>query len=95
MKRFAEGQTHPGNFPLVTGRNNEGQQLMTSPVITVKSDTTVYEIARLLTTHCINNVPVINEEDQVIGVVSKDDLFLKQRRLRLKHIQVIHGEIPE
>lgn len=61
----------------------KAERLMTSPVITVTSDTTVYEIACLLMNHRINSIPVINDEDQVIGIVSKDDLFLKQRRLRL------------
>lgn len=61
----------------------KAEQLMTTPVIAVKSSTTVYEIASLLMTHRINSLPVIDDEDHVIGLVTKDDLFLKERHYRL------------
>jgi CBS domain-containing protein len=54
--------------------------VMTKDVIAVRADTTIQEIARLLREHCIGGVPVIGGEGEVIGMVSEDDLFLKQKR---------------
>lgn len=54
-------------------------EIMTKDVITVRPDTTVSEIARLLTTHRIHAVPVVDEEQRVIGIVSESDLFLKEK----------------
>jgi CBS domain-containing protein len=53
--------------------------VMTPNVITVRADTTVDEIARLLTEHRINAVPVVDDEFHVIGMVGEDELFLKEK----------------
>lgn len=52
---------------------------MTPDVITVRADTTVDEIARLLTEHRINAVRVVDDEFHVIGMVGEDELFLKEK----------------
>ena len=52
---------------------------MTPDVITVRADTTVDEIARLLTKHRINAVPVVDDEFHVIRMVGEDELFLKEK----------------
>lgn len=54
-------------------------QIMTTDLITVRPDTTLKEIARLLTTHRIGSVPVVDEDDQLVGIVSKDDLFPEEK----------------
>lgn len=54
-------------------------EVMTPDVITVRADTPVNEIARLLTAHRINAVPVVDDEFHVIGLVSEEDLFLKEK----------------
>jgi nucleotide-binding universal stress UspA family protein/predicted transcriptional regulator len=56
--------------------------VMTRDVITVRADTPLQEIARLLKEHRIGGVPVIDGEGEVIGIVSEGDLFLKQKRVR-------------
>ena len=53
--------------------------VMTPDVITVRADTTVDEIAQLLTKHRINAVPVVDDEFHVIGMVGEDELFLKEK----------------
>lgn len=55
----------------------QAQDIMTREVITVRTDTTVDEIARLLGERHIGSVPVVDEEEHVIGIVSESDLFLK------------------
>lgn len=54
-------------------------EVMTTELITIHPDTTLKEIARLLTTHRIGCVPVVDDENRIVGVVSKNDLFLKEK----------------
>lgn len=54
--------------------------VMTGEVIAVRADTGIQEIARLLKEHRISGVPVIDDESNVVGMVSEGDLFLKQKK---------------
>src|SRR6516164_5064928 len=49
--------------------------LMTTGVITVDENATVPEAAKLLATHGISAVPVVDEDNRVIGMVSEGDLL--------------------
>jgi CBS domain-containing protein len=49
--------------------------VMTTNVVSITAETTVDEIASLLLKHKISGVPVIDDEQQVIGVVSEGDLL--------------------
>ena len=49
--------------------------LMTTGVITVDENATVPEAAKLLATHGISAVPVVDKNDRVIGMVSEGDLL--------------------
>ena len=53
--------------------------LMVKNVITVTPDTSVAEIARVLTTYRLGSVPVVDDGGHVIGIVSESDLFLKEK----------------
>ncbi len=55
------------------------KDVMTSPVITVTPDTPVKEIARLLLTHHISGVPVVDAEGRLVGIVTEADLLYKER----------------
>ncbi len=54
------------------------RDVMTSPVVTVRPDTPVKEIAQLLLTHHISGVPVV-EDSKVVGIVTEADLLHKER----------------
>lgn len=54
--------------------------LMVSHVVTVGYDTPFKEVVRLLGEHRISGLPVIDEDDKVIGVISETDLMLRQSR---------------
>ena len=54
------------------------KELMNEKVVMVRPDTTVEKIAWLLVKHDISGVPVVDEENRVVGVVSESDL-LRQR----------------
>jgi len=49
--------------------------VMTTRVITVDENATVPEAAKLLATHGISAVPVVDKNDRVIGMVSEGDLL--------------------
>ena len=55
-------------------RSQKAEDIMTSPAVTVKEDTSVIEIANLFTEKNINRVPVINEEGRLKGIVSRADI---------------------
>lgn len=51
------------------------KDVMTTKVITVMGDTLVEDVARLLLTRRISAVPVVDESDRIVGIVSEGDLM--------------------
>src|SRR5690349_23877516 len=49
--------------------------VMTTKVITINEDATVQAAAKLLVEHGISAVPVVDNENRVIGMVSEGDLL--------------------
>jgi CBS domain-containing protein len=64
------------------------QDIMTRNVIKIRKDTTVAEIARLLSEHHIGGIPVVDEDNRVLGIVSESDLFLKEKGLPFSAVKV-------
>ena len=50
-------------------------EIMSAPVVSVRSDATVVDAARLLVRHRIAALPVIDSTRRLIGLVSEADLF--------------------
>jgi len=50
------------------------RDIMTSPAITATTDTTLLEIVQLMLAHRISAVPIVNENQIVVGLVSEGDL---------------------
>jgi len=55
------------------------KDIMTKNVVTVKKDTPVEEIINVLLTKGISGVPVIDDENNLVGVVSEADLIYKEK----------------
>jgi len=53
------------------------KDIMTTDVVVVRKDTPVADIAMLMATHGISGVPVVDDDDHIVGVVTEDDLLLK------------------
>ena len=51
------------------------REVMTEDVITVKRNVDIHEAARLLSEHNISGMPVVDEENHVIGVISEADIL--------------------
>lgn len=64
------------------------QDIMNRDVISIRADTTVDEIARLLSERHIGGLPVVDDENRVIGIVSESDLFLKEKGMPFSAVKV-------
>jgi acetoin utilization protein AcuB len=51
------------------------KDVMTENPVTVPSDYTVEEAAQLLMKHKISGMPVVNDKRELVGVITKDDIF--------------------
>lgn len=89
MEEEAEKEEGVGEIKVV--------DVMTKDVIAVRADTPLQEIARLFKERRISAAPVIDSEGEVIGIVSEDDLFLKQKKVRRlgTHAPAIFGQFVE
>jgi len=54
--------------------------VMTTEVFTVTPETSLKEVAELLTALGISGAPVVDEQKHVVGVVSEADILAKERR---------------
>ncbi|MBI3688720.1 MAG: CBS domain-containing protein [Actinobacteria bacterium] len=59
----------------------KAREIMTRPVVTVYPDTLVKEAAARLAQHDVGSMPVVDDDDRLIGIVSESDLL----RDRLPH----------
>jgi CBS domain-containing protein len=65
---------------VAAGRNpmemNAGS-VMSTPVVTVREDALISDVARLMQRNMIRRVPVVNEKDEICGMVAQADIALK------------------
>jgi CBS domain-containing protein len=57
--------------------------IMTRDVITVKPDTTLEELARILIRYQITGAPVVDDNGNLRGIVTENDLISKNSRLHI------------
>ena len=50
------------------------RDLMTSPVINIDKDATVLDLATIMIDHNVNPVPVVTDDNKIVGIVSRKDL---------------------
>jgi CBS domain-containing protein len=53
-------------------------EVMSRPVVTVQPDTQLKDVAATLVEHGINAVPVVDDGDRLVGIVSEADLLLPE-----------------
>jgi CBS domain-containing protein len=74
------------------------QDVMTTTVVTVRPDTPLKEVARLLVDRGISGVPVVADDGTVLGVVSEADFLVKEQgteAVRHRPLARILGESRE
>ncbi|TXS78991.1 CBS domain-containing protein [Streptomyces sp. me109] len=59
-------------------RQDKVGSVMATEVVTARYGTPFKEVARLLHEHRISGLPVIDEDDKVLGVISETDLMVRQ-----------------
>ena len=59
------------------------KDIMSTEVLTVKPETSVIELAQLLTSHNINGAPVIDDDGKLIGVVTENDLVFQKKKVHI------------
>ncbi|HQA07678.1 MAG TPA: CBS domain-containing protein [Syntrophomonadaceae bacterium] len=59
------------------------KDIMTREVITVKPNDRVDEVAQLLVKNKISGIPVVDEENHVVGIITEKDLIVKASELRV------------
>ncbi|CAM5574052.1 CBS domain-containing protein [Streptomyces aurantiogriseus] len=59
-------------------KHNKVSSVMTEEVVRVGYSTPFKEVARLLAEHRISGLPVVAEDEKVIGVISETDLMVRQ-----------------
>ena len=57
--------------------DRKAEDVMTSEPVCVRPSTTLRELAGTLREHEISGVPVVDQQDRLIGIVSKTDLIMR------------------
>ena len=63
--------------------------IMSREVITVTEESTVQELARILSTNQISGVPVLNDKDSLVGVVTESDLIFQNKKVHIPTVITI------
>ena len=61
----------------------KAKDIMTKDVITVTPVTTIEDLAHILIEHNISGAPVVNDEGNLVGIVTENDLISKNKRLHI------------
>lgn len=59
------------------------KDVMTKEVVTVTTETTIRELAEIITTHRIGSVPVVDAEGSLIGIVTESDLIEQDKNFHI------------
>lgn len=59
------------------------KDIMTRNVSTVKKDTTINELSRLFIEKKVNGIPVVDDDNSVIGMVTQSDLIEQNKSLHI------------
>ncbi|MDO9042962.1 MAG: CBS domain-containing protein [Desulfocapsaceae bacterium] len=65
------------------------RDIMNSEVITITDESTIKELARILTIHQISGVPVINDQGKLVGVVTESDLIYQTKKVHIPTVITI------
>ena len=76
-----------------TGDVKRARDIMNRKVITVTPDTSVEELGRLFMEKNISGAPVIDENGDIYGIVTENDLISKEKRFHIPTIITIFDAI--
>jgi CBS domain-containing protein len=71
------------------------REIMTIAPVTVGESTPVVEVARQLLAHQLPGLPVVDPQGRVLGMVTEEDLIMRNANLRLPHfLTILDALIP-
>ncbi|MCX5367515.1 CBS domain-containing protein [Streptomyces sp. NBC_00124] len=74
-RRRLAGLTRSARRQAAQARARTAGQLMTEPPVTVHADDSIVEAARTMAQRRVERLPVVDEEDRLIGIVTRRDLL--------------------
>jgi CBS domain-containing protein len=80
-------EPRPGSRP--PGEAGRADELMTSPPVVARPEWNVVEAARVMADRQVKRLPVVNEADRLVGILSRSDLL----RVFLRRDEAIREEI--
>ncbi len=73
----------------------QARDLMAKDVLTVTPETSISHAASLLLQYHINGMPVVDEENNLVGIICQSDIITQQKKLPLPTIfTLLDGIIP-
>jgi CBS domain-containing protein len=67
----------------------KAKEIMTVDIITVTPQTTVSDLARLLSEHSIGGAPVVDASGRLLGVVTESDLIDQTKKIHIPTVVAI------
>ncbi len=59
------------------------REIMTTEIVTVKKETTIRDLAELFTSRRIGSIPVVDDDGNLIGIVSESDLIEQDKNFHI------------
>lgn len=73
----------------------KAKDIMTKEVISVHPDTSLLDTAKLIAEYNFDGVPVIDNENRLVGIVTEYDLINKTSAVHLPTLQMILKNLPQ
>ena len=67
--------------------------IMTTDVITVKKNTSLKDLAKILYKNHINGVPVVDDDGPLLGIICESDLIRKDKKLHIPTVVAIFDAV--
>lgn len=71
------------------------KDIMTKEVMSVRPDTSLLDTAKLIAEHNFDGVPVVDNENHLVGIVTEYDLINKTSAVHLPTLQVVLRNLPQ
>ena len=71
------------------------KDIMSKQVVTVHPETTLLDVAKVLAEHNFDGVPVVDNDNKLVGIVTEYDLINKTSAVHLPTLQVILRNLPQ
>jgi CBS domain-containing protein len=70
------------------------KDIMTKEVITVRAETPLVEVAKIMTEHRFNGLPVTDAEGILTGIITEYSLISSQSGIHLPTLQTVLAQLP-